>query len=133
MSKLAIIVASIATIEAKIVKALETVENLQAKLAEQLNLRDNFAAIEALAEGYQVRVTVGRAETKQELIGTIVAVRPGEVTVDDEGVESVGERLFKVKVTRTGDEFDAEFVTVSESRVGIVQAEAVEEVASLAE
>lgn len=42
MSKLAIIVASIATIEAKIVKALEAVENLQAKLAEQLNLRDNY-------------------------------------------------------------------------------------------
>lgn len=130
MSKLSIIIASIATIEAKIVKALETVENLQAKLAEQLNLRDNFAAIEALAEGSQVRVTVGRAETKQELVGTIVAVRPGEVSQNEEGEEVVGERLFKVKVTRTGDEFDAEFVTVAESRVGIVQTEASEEVAA---
>lgn len=123
MSKLVIIVAAIETLQAKIAKALETVESLQVKLAEQENLRDNFAAIEALGVGSSVVVTVGRGETRQELVGVIEAVKPGEVTVEGEGedaTEVVGERLFKVKVSRTGDAFDAEYVTVSESRVGIV-------------
>lgn len=129
MSKQAQVVLAIAALEAKLTKAQETAANLAEKLADQQNLLANLAAIEALGVGSSIVVTVGRAETKQKLVGEIVAVKPGEVTIEGEGEDArevVGDRLFKVKVSRTGDDFDAEFVTVPESKVELPATEAAE-------
>ena len=69
------------------------------------------------------------AISPRKLVGVITAVKPGEVTVEGEGEDArevVGDRLFKVKVSRTGDDFDAEFVTVPESKVELPATEAAE-------
>lgn len=105
--------ASVDTLKTKYDAAIAKVANLQAKL-------DNFDALAALTTGSPVLVSVGRGENKIIVEGVITAVKPGEVSVNEEtGEETVGERLFKVKYSRTGDDFDAEFGTFYEGKVGL--------------
>lgn len=117
---LTLALAAVAALTEKLVAADAKVVNLQNQLA-------NIDAIEALAVGSTVVVVVGRGETRQEVEGVIRAIKAGEVTVQGEGaeaVEVVGDRTFKVEVSRTGDEFDSEFVVVKESQVKLELSEA---------
>lgn len=123
---LVLAVAAVAALNEKLVAATDKVAALQNQL-------DNFDAIEALDVGSEVLVQVGRGETRQELVGTIKAVKAGEITVEGEGEEArevVGDRTFKVEVSRTGDEFDSEFVVVKESQVKLPASQTCEEAAA---
>lgn len=107
----------------------EKLSAAQAKVTTLEGQLKNIDAIEALGVGSEVLVTVGRGETRQDVVGTIRAVKAGEVTTEGEGEEAVttvGDRTFKVEVSRTGDEFDSEFVVVKESQVSIPAVEAAE-------
>lgn len=108
-------VGAVANFAEKLTAAEAKVSTLEGQLK-------NIDAIEALDVGSEVLVSVGRGETRQEVVGTIRAIKAGEVTVEGEGEEAVttvGDRTFKVEVSRTGDEFDSEFVVVKESQVQI--------------
>ena len=120
MSRKAQLIDAIESTSAARVKAEQRVAQLLAKEEDLLRQVRELDAIEALDVGSQVLVKVGRGETRAEVIGTIRAVRPGETSVWEDGSVITRERLFKVEVSRSGDEFDAEFVVVSESQVGIV-------------
>lgn len=120
MSRKAQLIAAIEATAAARAKAEQRVTQLIAKEEDLLRQVRELDAIEALDVGSQVLVKVGRGETRVEVIGTIRAVKPGETRVEADGSVSTTERLFKVEVSRSGDEFDAEFVVVSESQVGIV-------------
>lgn len=114
---LAIAIASVGNLSDKLIAAESKVETLQGQV-------DNLDAIEALGVGSEVLIKVGRGETRQEVVGTIRAVKPGEVTVveateEAEGYEVVGDRIFKVEFSRTGDAFDTEFAVVPESQVSL--------------
>ena len=120
MSRKAQLIAAIEATAAARAKAEQRVANLLAK-EEELNRQvRELDAIEALDVGSQVLVKVGRGETRAEVIGTIRAVKPGESRTEEDGSVIVSDRLFKVEVSRSGDEFDVEFVVVPESQVGIV-------------
>lgn len=120
MSRKAQLIAAIEATAAARAKAEQRVANLLAK-EEELNRQvRELDAIEALDVGSQVLVKVGRGETRTEVIGTIRAVKPGESRTEEDGSVITSDRLFKVEVSRSGDEFDAEFVVVPESQVGIV-------------
>lgn len=114
-------------ITAALIAIAETIANLNAKLATAIekqatlqNQLDNFDRIAALDVGSEVVVTIGRGETKATVVGVIEAVKPGEVIpATEDSEESVGPRTFKIKATRTGDEFDAEFVVLTEDKVSL--------------
>lgn len=120
MSRKAQLIAAIEATTAARAKAEQRVSQLIAKEEDLLRQVRELDAIEALDVGSQVLVKVGRGETRVEVVGTIRAVKPGETRVEADGSVSTRERLFKVEVSRSGDEFDAEFVVVSESQVCIV-------------
>ena len=118
------IAGTIATLQEKLAAAIEKQANLQNQL-------DNFDRIAALDVGSEVVVTIGRGETKATVVGVIEAVKPGEVIPATETEEeSVGPRTFKIKATRTGDEFDAEFVVLTEDKVSLPEVEEVTEEAA---
>ena len=123
MSRKAQLIAAITAATEARVKAEQRVANLLAKEEELIRQSQQLAAIEALDVGSQVLVKVGRGETRAEVVGTIRAVKPGESRTEEDGSVITSDRLFKVEVSRSGDEFDAEFVVVSESQVGLVYAE----------
>lgn len=101
------------------------------KLAALTKQVEAFDLIEGIDVGTSVSFLIGRAETRQEVVGRVTAVKAGEVTVNEEtGVETVGARKFKVEYTATGDAFDATFAVITESQViavGIDGADAVVE------
>lgn len=103
-----------------------------AKLAQTNKQVEAFDLIEGIAVGTSVSFLIGRAETRQEVVGRVTAVKAGEVTVNEETlVETTGPRKFKVEYTATGDAFDATFAVITESQViavGIDGADAVVEV-----
>lgn len=114
----------------------EKLDAAGAKVAALTNQLANLDAIEALGVGSEVRIKVGRGETRQEVVGVIRAVKAGEVTVveateEAEAYEVVGDRTFKVEFSRSGDSFDSEFAIVAESLVSLpVTDEAEEEAAA---
>jgi len=124
MSRKAQLISAIEATAAARAKAEQRVANLLAKEDELNRQVRELDAIEALDVGSQVLVKVGRGETRAEVIGTIRAVKPGESRTEEDGSVIVSDRLFKVEVSRSGDEFDAEFVVVPESQVGVVTADA---------
>lgn len=100
----------------------------QAKVITLTNQLANLDAIEALGIGSEVLIKIGRGDTRQEVLGTIRAVKAGDVTVVEatettEAYEVVGDRTFKVEFSRTGDEFDSEFAVVAESQVSLPASE----------
>lgn len=108
------------------ITAAERAGAAEAKVATLQNQVDNLDAIEALTVGSEVLIKVGRGETRQEVLGTIRAVKLGEVTqveatADTEAYEVVGDRTFKVEFTRSGDAFDNEYTVLPESQVSIPQ------------
>lgn len=120
MSRKAQLIAAIEATAAARAKAEQRVAHLLAK-EEELNRQvRELDAIEALDVGSQVLVKVGRGETRAEVVGTVRAVKPGESRTEEDGSVITSDRLFKVEVSRSGDEFDAEFVVVPESQVGLV-------------
>ena len=124
MSRKAQLIAAIEANTAARVKAEQRVAQLLTKEAELILQVQQLDAIEALDVGSQVLVKVGRGETRAEVVGTIRAVKPGESRTEEDGSVITSDRLFKVEVSRSGDEFDAEFVVVPESQVSVVTAEA---------
>jgi protein involved in polysaccharide export with SLBB domain len=117
-------IAAVASFTDKLAAAQEKVENLQSQVT-------NIDAIEALKVGDSVEFKVGRGETRTTVVGTIRQIKAGEVKVEGEGedaVTTVGDRLFKLEFSRSGDEFDSEFTVQPESQVSIPAAEVVEEV-----
>ncbi len=121
MSRKANLIVLLTSAEAAVATLVEKLEAAKAKVVTLQGQIANFDALEALDVGSEVIVVVGRGETKVETIGTIRAVKAGDlIPAKEEGGEpTVGERLFKVEVSRTGDAFDSEFVTVRESQVSI--------------
>lgn len=123
-------IALTASLTTAIAAATKLAEKLEAQNAKVADLKDKIAsidAIEALDVGSSVIVVIGRADTRQEVIGRIVAVKAGEVipaVVNEETGEEVkpacvGPRLFKVEFTRSGDAFDNEFTITDEDKVRI--------------
>jgi hypothetical protein len=115
---LTLAIAAVAALEVKFAAASEKSSTLQSQV-------DNLDAIEALVVGDSIKIKVGRGDTRQEVVGTIRAIKAGEVAVVEateevEAYEVVGDRTFKVEFTRTGDEFDNEYAVVPESQVSLV-------------
>lgn len=109
---------------AAVVTAADRLSAAESKAETLQNQVDNLDAIEALGVNSEVLIKVGRGDTRQEVLGIIRAVKPGEVTVieataEAEGYEVVGDRTFKVEFTRTGDAFDNEYTVLPESQVSI--------------
>lgn len=82
--------------------AFAKVEGIKAQLV-------GIEAIEALTVGDSCYITVGRADTRAEVAAVIEAVKAGETEADP--------RVFKLKYTRTGDDFDAEYTVQTEAQV----------------
>ena len=131
MSRKNALIAAIAAATLSVDNLAAKLETAKAKVATLTGQLAAFDALESLDVGSVVIVSVGRGDTRVETTGTIRAVKPAElIPAKEEGGEpTLGERQFKVEVTRTGDAFDSEFVIVRESQVGIPQVEASEEAA----
>lgn len=124
MSRKIALIASVSALNLRI--AADT-----AKLASLNKQVEAFDLIEGIEAGTSVSFLIGRAETRQEVVGRVTAVKAGDVTVNEETLEeTVGARKFKVEYTPTGDAFDATFAVIAESQVisvGIRGADAVVE------
>jgi hypothetical protein len=124
MSRKIQLTASLSLALAAVVTAADRLGAAESKAETLQNQVDNLDAIEALGVNSEVLIKVGRGDTRQEVLGIIRAVKPGEVTVieataEADGYEVVGDRTFKVEFTRTGDAFDNEYTVLPESQVSV--------------
>lgn len=106
MSAKETLIASIATIAARIANDTEKHGKLTAQL-------EQFDLLEAVTVGTQVEFKVGRAETRRDVIGTVKAVK----VLED------GTKRLKVEYSTTGDEFDIDFAVIGVNQIGRVHAD----------
>lgn len=107
MSKLALLDKKVAAFQTRLDKANEAVAKLATELAAAIIERDIYessnaatAAIDSgLPNGTQVVFTYGRAETKKNLEGIVVATKP----------QDKGATLYRIRV---GEGFDEQVLTV---------------------
>lgn len=107
MSKLAILDRKVEALQTRLAKANESLGKVTAELAAAITERDTYestnaatAAIDSgLPNGTQVVFTYGRAETRKNLEGIVVATKPQEK----------GATLYRIRV---GEGFDEQVLTV---------------------
>lgn len=105
-----------ATVEVKLTreqKILQKMEMLKKRITSdsetfnELNAElENITRLAELAPGQQVKISQGRAETRREVVGTVVGIKE-----DDDGAKK-----YKVQI---GSGFDADFAVVGGS--GIIE------------
>src|SRR5882762_5596901 len=110
MSRKETLIATAATLTARI--AADT-----AKLAATQSQVDQFDLIESIDVGSKVTFLIGRADTRKEVVGEVVAVKVETAPEPEDGSEPATSRKFKISASPTGDDFDAAFFVIAESQV----------------